>query len=152
MHYQDQVISLTKEACENLYRTVRAAPADHLRWNPMDRCASILELFQECAPFPRGIAAILRARSVPPLNREDIDRLEQEKASLRTVEQCESACRVHTADLLVVIGEFAADYLDDEIYLPIGGGREYSMAEIMLLHYRNIIYHAAQIDYVRTLW
>ena len=152
MRYQNQVIFVTTEACETLYRTTRAVSSDHVQWNPMERCASVLELFQECAQFPRGIAAILRARAVPPLSHAEIERLEQEKESLRTIDQCEGVCRMHTADLLAVIREFPADYLDDEIYLPIGSGREYSMSEIMLLHYRNIIYHTAQIDYIRALY
>ena len=152
MRYQDQVISLTTHACETLYRTARAVASDHVRWSPMQRCASVLELFQECAQFPRGIAAIVRARAVPPLSREEIARLEQEKDSLRTIDQCEGICRIYTADLLAAIHEFPADYLDDQIYLPIGGGREYCLSEIMLLHQQNVIYHTAQIDYIRTLY
>ena len=152
MRYQDQVIFLTTQACETLYRTARTVPLDQVRWSPMERCASVLELLQECAIFPRGIAAIVRNRAVQPLSHAEIERLQKEKDSLRTVDQCEGACRMHTADLLAAIREFPADYLDDEIFLPIGVGRQYSLSEIMLLHCHNVIYHTAQIDYIRTLY
>jgi hypothetical protein len=152
MRYQDHVILLTTHACENLYRTARAVSSEHVQWSPMERCASVLELFQECAQFPRGIATIVRTRAVPPLPHEEIERLQKEKDGLRTIDQCEGICRIYTAELLAAVREFPADYLDDEMYLPLGIGREYTLAEIMLLHQQNVIYHTAQIDYVRTLY
>ncbi|HRF58319.1 MAG TPA: DinB family protein [Fimbriimonadaceae bacterium] len=151
MRFQDHTVRTTHKALEDLLRSAAAIPPDRLDWSPNETSRSTLSQLQEIAAGARWILAIVRDRRMPEFDdhaRRESDRLRQ---TYDTLERCRDAARATTDELLAEVAAFPDDHLEDEIALPFGGGTILTMAEILQLHYWNVVYHLGQINYIQTI-
>ena len=152
MTYQERVIALTRSAIDTLFRTARAVPADKLDWRPLDEGRSVLDQLQECAQIPLWHARFLQTRVVYPVDEESFRQELEKRRQWSTLDECERACRDNGERLFAAIRAIPDDELDHMIELPFNGGMSLSLADILMLHHNNTIYHLGQINYIQTLY
>lgn len=150
MRFQDQVVKFTQRALDDVLRAVDAMPSESLEWTPAPTCRSTLKQMQELASSATWLLPILRDGSVPKL--DDHARREQRLAVERfdSIEKCRAEIRRSTALLCQFISEFPDERLEHEVTLPFGGGQTMTLADAMMLHAWNLIYHFGQINYIQT--
>ncbi len=156
MNYQNQIIRLTDETVEGLFRTVRAMPADKLEWKPLDAGRSALDQLQECAQSAGWTTGMVQARAMPPMDAAQMGALMEtmgaERKAWTTIDACEAVCREKLAEFYAVVRDFPDEDLDLEIILPFGGGMKKTMADLMVIPYWNMTYHCGQINFIQTLY
>jgi len=72
-------------------------------------------------------------------------------ASFDTFAKCRERMQAGTGRLCHAIERFPDGRLEEEIFLPFGGGVSLTMADVLALHGWNLTYHLGQINYLQTL-
>ncbi|HEY5596908.1 MAG TPA: hypothetical protein VIL47_06555 [Candidatus Bipolaricaulota bacterium] len=153
MHYQDQVIRMTKSAAEGLFRAARAMPPDKLTWKVLDKGRSALDLLRECAQSPSWFAPMLKHQAPPPeFTKDDMAAAQQQREQWKSATDCEKACKDSSETLYAVIKSFPDKDLAKEIKLPWGENFIASMADIAMFQYWNLVYHLGQVNFIQTLY
>jgi hypothetical protein len=151
MRYQDQVVRATQKALDDIVRAALAVPIEKLEWSPDGAARSVLNQMQEIAVSGDWFVPIVRDRQVPVFDehakRESI-RLMREND---TLEKCIASAQAGTSALCAQIAAFPTENLEEELTMPFGGGARMTMADIMLLHQNNLVYHTGQINYVQLM-
>ena len=150
MDLKSFVIKRTLQSVDTLFNAVRKMPEDKVDWKPLDNGRSALSMAQECAQAPLWGVSFLTARKFE-FDEERFAKAAQERATW-SLDDCERICRENTAKLIEVIEAFPDSDLDQTITLPFGGGKDFSFAELMNLHYWNTTYHIGQVNYIQTLY
>ncbi|MBS1707121.1 MAG: DinB family protein [Armatimonadetes bacterium] len=150
MRLQDQIVRMTQRALADLVRSVEAIEPDKQDWRPAEHARSALDQLREVAVVPRFHLMLLRDGHMP--TGEDHAGFRQEAAKLSTVSDAIMAARNSTNDLCELIATFPDDRLEEEITLPFGGGMHVSMADVLTIHYWNMVYHHGQVNYIQTLY
>ncbi len=151
MRYQDQVVRATQKALDDIVRAAQAVPEEKLDWSPGGVARSTLNQMQEIAVSGDWFVPIVRDRAVPAFDehaRKESGRLMRAND---TLEKCIAAARTGTSALCQAIAAFPTDGLEDELVMPFGGGMRMTMADILLLHRDNMVYHTGQINFVQML-
>lgn len=104
-------------------------------------------MVHEVAVVPGFHMRLMEGKGVPP---ELHSELQARSAELLTFEAGKEAAMQATTDLCQAILAFPADRLDDEVTLPFGPGVTFTMAEVLGLHYWNLVYHLGQVNYIQT--
>ena len=152
MRYQDQVIRVTSKSVDGLFRNARAVPEDKIEWKPLDEGRSVLDQLQECAQAPSWYVSLLEARKAPEFDEEAMKKAGEERRAWKTIDECEKVCKENTERLAELIETFPDEDLEIMITLPFGEGMMFSMADVMMFHYWNNVYHIGQISYIQTLY
>lgn len=150
--YQNLVITITWRALDDFFRTARTVPVDKLEWQPLECGRSVLSQMQEVAQVPIFFIPILNARAMPPFDKKEYVKALKARKQWQTLDECEQVCRENTEKLFAVIRDFPDDDLHLPVFLPFNGGMTRTMADVMMLHYNNTIYHTGQINYIQTLY
>lgn len=145
------IIHETQKQVEALYRYAKATPDDKLTWIPAEGCRSVLDMCQECAQAPDWANSLLNDRKLFDMDARFIAEARKERAQW-DLEDCERVCRERTDRLIKTIQNFPTEDLEQTIFLPFGGGREWTFAEIMGLHHWNLCYHVGQIAYCQRMY
>lgn len=151
MRLQDQVVRITQRALDDVIRAAEAVPADKIEWSPMGSARSVLSQMQEIAVSGEWFVPILRDRAVPSFDehaRKESARLMKEN---NTLEKCIETARTGTSALCQQIAAFPTESLEEELVLPFGGGTRMTMADILMLHHNNLVYHLGQINAVQLM-
>lgn len=151
MRLQDQVVRLTQRALADVIRAAEAVPADKLEWVPMGLARSVLHQMQEIAVSGQWFVPILRDRKVPEFNEHAMRESRKLMAANDTLDKCIDSARAGTSELCLLISSFPTEALEDELVLPFGGGTRMTMADILLLHHNNMVYHLGQINSVQLM-
>ena len=149
MRLQEQIVRMTQRALADLVRSVEAVPVDKQDWHPAEHARSALDQLREVAVVPQFHLMLLRDGHMP--TGADHARFREEAATLLTVEEAVKAAMTSTNDLCEIISTFPDDRLEEEITLPFGGGMHVSMADVLTIHYWNMVYHHGQVNYIQTL-
>lgn len=152
MRYQDVVIRITESALSDFFRTARAVPEDKLEWSPLDQGRSVLDQVQEVAQAPAFFKMLLEKKAFPELKPEQMEKAMEQRKSWKTIDECEEACRKYSDSFYNLIRDYPDEDLEIMINLPWGGGMVKSIADVMLFHYWNILYHTGQVNYIQTLY
>lgn len=147
MTLQGYAIEATRKAVDDLLRFARAVPADKLTWRPAEHARSVLEILQECAILPLGIADYLRERPQAP---RDIRGYFAQMAQLDTFDQCVQALQANSETLYEAIRSVADADLSQTVVMP--WGQTMTLAQLLLTHYWNLTYHLGQIAYIQLLY
>lgn len=148
MSLQDFIADQTGKALDGLFKQARFLPADKLEWEPMDQARSALDILQECAVLPKFYVQVLETGKVPEFLPEFLEAYNKSRAELDTLDKAEAACRENTAALLVAIRSVPDAKLADPLQLPWG---VWSTAEVLNLHYWNMVYHTGQLCYSQSM-
>jgi len=151
MRLQDQVVRLTQRALDDVIRAAEAVPGDKLDWVPMGLARSVLHQMQEIAVSGQWFVPILRDRAVPEFNEHALRESRRLMAANDTLEKCIASAREGTSELCQTIASVPTDALEEELVLPFGGGTRMTMADILMLHHNNMVYHLGQINSVQLM-
>ncbi|QYK54138.1 MAG: hypothetical protein KF824_04390 [Fimbriimonadaceae bacterium] len=147
MKIQDLTVRQTQKALGDFLRAVESLPEDRRDWSPVEVVRSAMSMVQEVAVVPEFHLRLISGQGVPPeLHAE----LQAKAAQLRDFESGREAALHATSELCQAILSFPDDRLDDEVTLPFGPGVVFTMAEVIGLHYWNLVYHFGQVNYIQT--
>jgi uncharacterized damage-inducible protein DinB len=152
MTVQELAIRSTEDAVESFFRNAHAVPADRVTWKPAEAARSVLEIAQEVAQTATWFTRTLEtgAFEMPPP--EIMQQALEQRKSWTTIDDCERVCRENNERLFEAIRKFPAERLDETVDLPFGGGMTKTLADMMMMHYWNTVYHYGQVAYVQTLY
>ncbi|MDR3689205.1 MAG: hypothetical protein P4L46_07485 [Fimbriimonas sp.] len=151
MRYQDQVVRSTQKALDDVCRAALSVPSDRLEWIPMGDARSVLSQMQEVATAGTWFLPIVRDRKPPEFDEHARREAIRLRRSFDTIEKCVEGARDTTSDLCRAIAAFPDDALEDEMQLPFGGGVVMTMADVLGMHYWNMVYHLGQINQIQLL-
>jgi hypothetical protein len=140
---------VTREEAQMMARSLAAMPPDRQTWRPLNEGRSALEQVQECIAINYWVADMLTSRAVPPLDREQHEKLVAEYAD---AEKARTGIVASATVVSAAIESFPPEHLDDTLEMPFQPGMVQSFAQILLMAYWNMAYHNGQINYVQTLY
>jgi hypothetical protein len=146
MRYQDQLVRQTQKALDDVCRSALAVPSEKLDWKPLGEIRSVLGQMQEVADSATFIVPVIQEGRVPDFGESTAS---AEKNS--TVESCVEAARTSTGLICQLISQFPDARLEDELTLPFGGGMKMTAADVLGLHYWNLVYHLGQINQIQLM-
>lgn len=150
MRYQDQVVKLTQRALDDICRAASAVPTDKLDWAPGKSSRSTLNQMQEIATSATWFLPIVESRIVPTFDKRAAEQHTKFRRTLSTVADCIHEARDSTGQLCQAILKFPDEDLEQEMSLPFGSGMR-TMADILLMHYWNLVYHLGQINQIQLM-
>jgi len=152
MRIQDYIIATTKHAASEAFKYAKKVPADKLDWKPIDSGRSVLDQLRELAKCPVWAYDLVAGGDLPEWSEESMAAMKAEAAQWVTVEDCEQVCNANLEKLFTLYAQVPDERLTETKWLPFGGGRDFTIAEIMDYPNWNFVYHLGQIAYVQTLY
>jgi hypothetical protein len=151
MTVNDLIIQSTRSSHEGLFHQARKVPADKLNWTPLDNGRSVLDLCAECALSPTWGSEVVEAGGFQ-MTEEIMAEFMAAKAALTTLEDCERVAAENLAKFEAYVRSLPAERMDDTIEMPFGRTKTWSVADVLLIHHWNTVYHGGQICYIQTLY
>lgn len=152
MRLQDYMIETTKDAAGEAFRYARAVPEDKLDWKPLDAGRSVLDQCRELAMCPTWCEDLISGKPQPEWNEETFAAIKKEQEQWTTVDACEAECNRRLESLFAAFRAMPDERLKETKWLPYGGGRDFTMPEMMDYPRWNFTYHVGQIGYIQTLF
>ena len=149
MRLQDQVIKMTQEATDALFRNVRAMPEDKLTWKPMENGRTALDQLQECAYTPLFFVGVLDTSQALDASEEAREKRAAERAKW-SVDECEQHCKANNEIYFELVKNLPDSELGKEIDMP--WGETATIGDAIGFQYWNLVYHQGQINYIQTLY
>ncbi len=150
MRFQDQVVKMTQKALDDVCRASAAVPEDKLEWVPAGKMRSVLNQMQEIATSGTWFLPIVESGVVPVFDDEIASNHSKFRRTMGELEACISEARQSTGQLCQAIVAFPDDRLDHEVELPFGAGKT-TMADVLVMHYWNMVYHLGQINQIQLM-
>lgn len=147
MRIQDLIVRQTQRALDDVLRAIEALPEDKRDWKPGEGARSALDQLREMAWAPRFYMPYLGSGEAGA-GHEEIRAKAREEVSY---EVGRDLALKATGELCAMIANVPDDRLEDEVTLPMGGGMVMTLAEVLGIHYWNLVYHQGQINYIQTL-
>jgi len=88
----------------------------------------------------------------PEKMKEVFEKIAEERRQWKTIDDCERVCKENSEKLYEVIRSVSEADFEISVHLPFGGGMDRSLADVMMFHYWNIVYHVGQINFIQTLY
>jgi hypothetical protein len=151
----DPAIAQAKDAIkrghERLLKTFGATPDDKLTWSPSSTSKSPLGIVNHASQTNLFFLKVMRGEPLPPLGSiEEADKaMQAASAGITTREQAVSVLNDSVAGLNAALDALPAEDLAKDVTLPI-----FTMPMGYIIHIpgMHMTSHAAQIDYVQTIW
>ena len=112
---------------------------------------STLSQMQEIASGGRWFLPMVKEGKVPDFDQHARREAELLRKSYDTVDKCVEAARASTSDLCQAISAVSDAMLEEELYLPFGGGMTATMADVLSMHAWNMTYHLGQINQIQLM-
>jgi hypothetical protein len=152
MRFQDYIIDSIQHSFDAVFKCARAMPEDKLTWQPLDLGRSALDQLQELAQSPNYVSGMIKGEKMPEMSPEAWEKVVQERKSWTTVDQCEAVGKERLATLFTAIRECPDERLNETVWLPFDGGRDFTIQEICEYPRWNADYHLGQISYIQILY
>ncbi len=146
------IISATERALTEIFRAASFVPEDKLTWQAGEGARPVMNILQECAHCPSWSVALLKERKMPEFTPEFMEQLRAMWAAWNTPAICEAQGKECLVEFKAAIEAFPESDMEQTMFMPFGGGREFAFWEVMMLPYWNLTYHLGQINYVQTLY
>lgn len=150
MRYQDQVVRLTQKALDDICRAAVAMPPEKLDWSPSGEARSVLNQMQEIATSATWFLPLVESGVVPVFDEEMANNHTRFRKTLSRLDECIAEARQSTGQLCQAIISFPDKELDHEVTLPFGAGNT-TMADVLQMHYWNMVYHLGQINQIQLM-
>jgi hypothetical protein len=150
MRYQDQVVKLTQKALDDVCRASQAVPKEQRDWCPMGNVRSVLNQMQEIATSATWFLPLVESGVVPVFDQEIAVNHERFRRTMGELDECIGEARQSTGQLCQAIIAFPDADLENEVVLPFGGGKT-TMADVLAMHYWNMVYHLGQINQIQLM-
>ncbi len=151
MRFQDHVVKQTLKALDDVCRAALAVPQEKQNWTPGGESRTVLSQMKEIAEAGKWFLPLVRDGKPPEFAehaKKESDRLGQK---VDTVIQCVDLARESTAALCNAILEMPDEVLEDEIFMPFGGGMTMTKADLAVMHAWNMTYHLGQINQIQLI-
>lgn len=150
MRYQDQVVKLTQKALDDICRSALSVPVEKLEWIPMGKARSVLSQMQEIATSATWFLPLVESGVVPMFDEEMKENHTKFRQTLSHIDDCIAEAKQSTGQLCQAIIAFPDSNLDAEVELPFGSGKT-TMADVLAMHYWNMVYHLGQINLIQLM-
>jgi hypothetical protein len=150
MRYQDQVVKLTQKALDDICRSALAVPADKLNWSPPEKGRSVLDQMQEIATSGTWFIPLVESGVIPVFDSETATNHTLFRETMSDLGACIAEAKQSTGQLCQAIIAFPDKDLEKEIAFPFGAGKT-TMADVLLMHYWNMVYHLGQINMIQRM-
>jgi len=94
---------------------------------------------------------VLRTGSMPELDGHGRREMARIRSSYDTLDKCVDAALIGNSELCLAVMDLTDDRLDEEVWLPLGGGMTLTIAEVIGKHAWNLAYHQGQINQIQLL-
>jgi hypothetical protein len=143
-------VRLTQKALDDVCRSAAAVPKDKQDWSPGGSARSVVNQMQEIATSATWFLPLVESGVLPVFDQEMARAHTSFRRTMEHLDDCITEARQSTGQLCQAIIAFADDALDKEVELPFGGGAT-SMADVLQMHYWNMVYHLGQINQIQLL-
>ncbi len=141
----------TQKALDDVCRAALSVPDEKRDWSPGGEARTVLGQMQEIAEAGRWFLPIIRDRTTPEFD----EHAKKEAVRLRKlhdcVERCIESARESTSELCQAILHVPDEVLEDEIFMPFGGGMTMTVADLIGMHAWNMTYHLGQINQIQLM-
>ena len=149
MRVQDLIVRQTQRVLDDVIRSIEALPEEKRDWKPEESARSAMDQLREIAWTPTFYMTLLQPEQGGW--GADHDAIKSQAQQAMSLEDGADMARRATGELCNFISAFPDDRLDEDVNLPFGGGMVLTMAEVLGIHYWNLVYHHGQISYIQTL-
>ena len=140
------------QAKATISRSLEKTAEDRLAWSPAPSARTPLEIYAHAANSIRNIHDTLRGIVFPfPTSAEGDRSFREWERSFTTREAAVQVMETNSADYILWLDALDPARLDDEPEFPYGMGRFPIRLGITFVP-RHTFWHAAQIDYVQTVY
>lgn len=145
-----QAVSFAESAKTRLIHALEAVPDDKLTWTPAPTAKSALKIAAHAAISNNSFAMMLRGDPLPDIPFEQIfAKIEEMENAVTTREEAIKLIEENTATAIAALNGLTTERLGQEVQTPFGS---MPITFIMMLVGRHPDSHAAQIDYLQTIW
>ncbi|MFI5385700.1 MAG: hypothetical protein ACHQ50_06215 [Fimbriimonadales bacterium] len=153
MKFQDTIIDAIQHSYDEAFKYAKATASDKLDWKPLDAGRSVLDQLQELAQAPDYVTATIAGDpGAQDHNPERWAKLVAERQAWTTVEDCEREAKTRLGKLFDAIRNCSDQRLQEKVWLPYDGGRDFTIQEICDYPRWNAVYHLGQICYIQILY
>lgn len=140
-----------REATARLAKTFAFVPDDKLQWSPSKSARSALSILAHCIMGNRMFAKVLRGEPLPALSTpEQRDAMSRQfEATITQRAEAVRQLEASTADVVAALGTMTAERFATSPNSPFGSFPMPFWMNLPALHQDG---HAAQIDYLQTIW
>lgn len=151
MRVQDYFVESIRRGAQEAFNYAKAVPADKLDWSPMEGGRSVLDICRELAMTPTWAHDTIEGVEMD-WSPEAQAALKQVQSEWKTVEDCEAQFNERAKKMEELFKNMPDERLSQTKWLPYGGGRDFTMVEMMEYPKWNLDYHTGQIAYIQTLY
>lgn len=139
------------EAQARILRTFAHVPDEKLIWSPSEKSKSALQIVAHCAMGNHAFATILRGEELPMMGgpEETMAELRRQEQSVATRDQAIQMLEENTQSVLAALDGVKPEQLSTHPNSPFG---PMPFVFWMMLPGMHVGNHAAQIDYIQTIW
>jgi len=151
MKIQDYIAHNTREAANEMFRYASAVPKDKLEWSPCEGARSTLSLCQELAMTPTWAYETIEGGKTE-WNEEAMAEQTKLMKQWKSVEDCKKQFDERFKKLEDLFRNISDQRLSETKWLPYGGGRDFTVLEMMDYPRWNANYHLGQIAYIQMCY
>lgn len=146
------MVKMTQRAVDDICRAALALPPTAVEWSAGGEARSALDQMREVAQSAAWLLPLILEKSAAEFakhpDKDPGHRHMPESEGLNTIHDCVDAARRTTSELCRAIASAPTKRLDEEVSLPFGGGMVMTFADVLGMHYWNLVYHLGQINQI----
>jgi uncharacterized damage-inducible protein DinB len=143
-------IEFAESAKKRLLNTLEHVPDDKLNWKPSDTANSAIRIAAHAGLSNHHFATMIRGESFPDIPKEKLfEQIEAQEAAVTTRAQVVAIIEEKATEAIAALKALTPEQIASEVPTIFG---PMSMGFIMTLVGRHMDDHAAQIDYLQTIW
>ena len=151
MTLPQHMVRQTQKSLEDLIRAVEALPAEAAGASPGGAARSPMDQLKEVALAPAWLMPLLRNDTQAQGHDELKGRLGRLQTGPNALADLAEEARRTTSELCQAIEHFDVSRLDEEVTIPFGFRTVLTMADVLTLHYWNIVYHLGQVNQIQLM-
>jgi hypothetical protein len=146
------MVKMTQRAVDDICRAALALPGDAVEWTAGGEARSALDQMREIAQSAVWLLPLIKEKNASEFakhpDKDPGHRHMPKTTGLDTVTECVEMARKSTSELCKAIAAAPDSKLEEEMRLPFGGGLVMTFADLLGMHYWNLVYHLGQINQI----
>jgi hypothetical protein len=147
----EQAKFVAGQAYERLMKTFAAVPDDKLTWSPAPTSKSALQIAAHCGFSNQFLAGVIQGETshIPGSMKEMEEGIKQKLATITSRAKALDLLSDSIAKVNAALDNVTTEALQTQVTLPFG---QMPMAFLIFAPGTHMQTHAAQIDYIQTIW
>lgn len=148
---KELAIQFFKGSAEKIEKTLSCVPEDKLNWKPTPTGRSALQIAAHIGVAMVGMAQLLEKRGSKPITIDELfTSMSKEEAKYTSLDSVQSLLQAGTARMTKALESIPAEEIETgSIDTPFGTR---PLRRFIFVPESHTYEHAAQIDYLQTLW